>query len=325
MVQLICINRSIKLKVKLMNKLNILLIGAMLLLASCADEDLKPIITFDDAGKGAYPALIEEGDRQINLFDVAGSAYTYSIEFIDLKGGSLVSEYALDVSFEDKSGEKSAGPNRLRSFSSSEFETNGSGNKAISNITISSGDLLSAFGLSADDLAPGDNFAIDGVVSTTEGQVFRASNSSAAVNGAAFRGHFAWNMPVGCPSSLGGTYDVELVSAWCGNDPSGLGAYTVTLTSTSSGYDVDDFSFGAYNVCYGPTSARPLGNLRIVDVCNDISITGASQWGELYTWSDMSIDGSTWQFTWVNDYGEGGTSKVIRTDGSSWPDLVLSQ
>ena len=50
--------------------------STVLLIFSCKDDELKPILTFEDAGKGAYPRLVEEsGEKFLNLFDIAGSAY----------------------------------------------------------------------------------------------------------------------------------------------------------------------------------------------------------------------------------------------------------
>lgn len=308
-----------------MNKFKLFIFGGLILFfASCADEDAKPIITFDDAGKGAYPRLISEGTRDINLFDIANSSYTYSVEFIDVDGGNLVSTYDLQYTFEDNNpdigGDTSTGPNPLKSFSSSEFVGSAAGYKSVENVTISANELLAAAGMSADDLGPGDVFRITGSVTTTDGQTFAAGNSSSTVQGAAFRGHFNFNMAASCPSDLAGTYDVITTDSWCGSDQVPY-SNSVTFTSTATGYDVTDFSFGAYDVCYGPESARPLGNLRFLDICNVIEITGASQWGEVYTWTNFVIDGEVMSFDWVNDYGEGGSAQVIRPGG--WPPLTL--
>jgi len=300
----------------------LLFFGAVLIFAtSCKDDNLAPIATFDAAEKGAYPALIEEGVRDINLFDIAGSSYTYTIEFIDLEQGNLVSEYSLQLTYEDgdaSDGDNSAGPIEFKSWPSSSFETNANGFKGISNITISASEAMAAFGLS--DLGPGDVFRFQGRVTTTSGQSFMASNSSAAVNGAAFRGHFNFNLTAICPSALEGTYQAISTAIWCG----AADGYEKTINFSKDGktaYDIDDFSFGAYAPCYGEDAGLPLGNLRWVDVCNKISITGQSQWGEVYTYSNMSIDGNSLNFTWSNDYGEGATTELINPNG--WPPLEL--
>ena len=300
----------------------LLFFGAILILAtSCADDDLAPIITFEASEKGAYPALIEETVRDINLFDVAGSSYTYTIEFIDLEQGALVSEYSLSVTYDDgdpSDGDNSAGPIEFRTWPASSFETNANGFQGISNITITATEAMQAFGLT--EIGPGDIFRFAGMVTTTSGQSFTAANSSATVNGAAFRGHFNFNLTAICPSDLAGTFTAISTAIWCGA-PDGFET-TVTLTPDGeTAYEVDDFSFGAYDPCYGVDAGRPLGNLRLVDVCNTISVTGASQWGEIYTYSNLFVDGNSLNFTWINDYGEGATTELINPAG--WPDLSL--
>ncbi len=310
-----------------MKRLSLLLVVGLMILTSCADENKKPIITFDDSIKGAYVRLLSETARDINLFDIAGSVYTYSVEFVDLDQGNLISEYNLDVTFRDNNpsnGLSGAGPTRFRSYASSEFGTTDRGFKGIDNISISATELLSFFNLTTDDLLPGDQFVFNGTVVTTDGAVYGFSNSTAAVNGSAFQGHFDFTMSASCPTNLAGTYDATTIDTWCGD----TNPYTVpvTFTLTSSGYNIDDFSFGAYEVCYGGRSpydpgSLPLGNLRMVDVCNMITITGASQWGEIYTWHSLVADGTSLTVEWSNDYGEAGTSVITNPNG--WPALRL--
>lgn len=296
---------------------------SILFLASCADENLKPIITFDDSGKGAYPRLISEGVRDINLFDIGGSTYSYSVEFVDIDGGNSVASYDLTVTFEDNNpdnGDNSAGPVALRSYSSSEFTTNADGFKALDNVSVSANDVMSAIGVTADLLGPGDVFKVKGSVTTTDGSVYGASNSSPSVKGAAFRGHFDYNMAASCPTALDGTYDVSTTNSWCGSADVPY-ANSVSFTTTATGYDVSDFSFGAYDLCYGPDSARPLGSLRFLEICEKVEIVGASQWGEVYTWTNFVVDGENMSFDWTNDYGEGGSATVVKPGG--WPPLTL--
>ncbi|MFT4534150.1 MAG: hypothetical protein ACJA1A_002052 [Saprospiraceae bacterium] len=85
----------------------------------------------------------------------------------------------------------------------------------------------------------------------------------------------------------------------------------------------EDLSFGAFYPCYGTTSqgSLPLGDLRLIDIDNTLSFSGASQWGEVYSISNVSTDGATLTFNWVNDYGEGALIQLVRNDGEAWPDL----
>lgn len=99
-----------------------------------------------------------------------------------------------------------------------------------------------------------------------------------------------------------------------------------TYISYSTGPDgnfLNDMSMGAYYACYendGDQDALPLGDLRIVWDCNTFEIVGASQWGEIYSVTDIVIEGNTLSFSWTNDYGEGAMVTLVRKDGNEWID-----
>lgn len=308
-----------------MNQLKLFLcIGIILFFSSCGKENTKPIITFEDAEKGAYPRLLSENNRAINLLDIENSVYKYAIEFVDVEQGKLVISYDLQYIFEDNNpdigGNISKGPHPFKSFSSSDFTTNTNGFQGLEEISISAKELLTAACMSSEDLGPNDVFRITGSVTTKDGQTFAASNSSSSVKGAAFRGHFDYNRSVECPSELEGTYEVITTDSWCNSLDVPYNS-SITFTLTPTGYEVSDFTFGAYAICYGESEVRPFGNLRILDICNIIEITGTSRWGDRYTWSNLVIDDKVMTFDWINDYGQGGSAQVIRPKG--WPPLTL--
>ncbi len=289
-----------------------------MLWVGCADEELKPIITFDDAGKGAYPARISETDKLINLFDIAGSSYMYSVEFIDLEKGNLVAEYALDLTYEDNNpdnGDNSTGPTRFKAWTSADFVQMASGLKGIENITITGPEAISAAGTSNDQVLAGDKFIFTGTVTTVDGAVFRSTNSSATVNGAAFRGHFDFTLPAGCPSALEGTYAYDGTEGWCGEPVDG----NVDIIALGGGtYTFSDWSFGAYKPCYGATSVADSESLTFQDVCAEVSFVGnIDAFGDTWTYTS-SIEGDKWTITWENTYGESGTGVITHPSGS-WP------
>ena len=300
-----------------LNKLTVVLGAALMLMVSCADEDLKPIITFDDATKGAYVRLVDETDKLINLFDIPGSAYTYSVEFIDLENGALVSEYVVDLVYVDNdpdNGDNSTGPIEFRRFSQADFETNDAGLRSLSNITITGPDAIAAAGTTSDLVSPGDQFQFRGRVTTPDG-TWGAANSSATVNGAAFRGHFDFTMPAGCPSDLTGSFDFETSDIWCdGSSATG----SVDIEDLGAGvYQFSDWAFGAYGPCYGGGTAG--GDLTFTEVCAEVSFTGfTDSFGDTWTYTS-SIDetGTRWTITWDNTYGESATSVIINPAG--WP------
>jgi hypothetical protein len=287
----------------------------LIALVGCKDDSKAPIITFDQAIKGAYVRLIEEGAKTINLFDITGSKYTYSVEFVDLERGDLVAEYNLDVTFRDNSpqnGNSAAGPLRYKSFPASSFQTTANGYKGISNIEVPATDMLTLFGFAPEDLGAGDVFRVDGSLVLQDGSVYTFSNSTGAVNGSAFQGHFRFDLPAICPSSLQGSYDYVATSTFCGSLTSG----TVKIIANGGGsYDFDDWSLGSYPACYGGLAAS-WGQLEFKDVCNKVSFTGIiDNYGDTWTFTS-TVNGTEWTLGYVNTYGESGTA--IITNPAGW-------
>lgn len=298
-----------------LNKLIIVSLAMVFLLASCADEDLSPIVTFDSAGKGAYPRLLEEGDKLVNLFDVSGSQYNYSVEFVDAEQGNLVAEYVVDMTYQDNdpsNGDKSTGPIEFFKFSAGEFGTSTTGFKSMEGLSVKATDAMAAAGLTEDDLSPGDKFVFNGRVITTEGQTFQGSNSSASVVGSSFRGHFDFTLPVGCPSNLAGTFAYSTTAVFCDGSQTVTGE--VELIDLGAGqYTFSDWSFGAYSICYGSTSVANSTSLNFQDVCLNVTYTGfVDVYGDTWTFGN-EIDGETWTITWDNTYGESAVSVI------TWP------
>ena len=153
---------------------------------------MAPIFTFEDSGKGAYVKLLSESPRELDLANLGSASYTYDVEFVDFDNGNLVNQYDLTVEFLDNNpdnGDDSAGPLDFKSFSSGEFTTTAAGFKGFST-TITLNELLTLFNISADKLIANDRFRVRGTITLNDGRQFAFANSSAAVNGDAFQGHF---------------------------------------------------------------------------------------------------------------------------------------
>jgi len=285
-----------------------------IVVASCADPDLKPIVTFDDAAHGAYPRLLSSaGSTLINIqtqADFDASSYTYSIQMIDVANGANVASYTVNVEY--VSGGASLGPVELRSFSASDF-TMEDGKTVLNNVTITSADVTGAFGLTYASLSPGDNFNITGVIVQQNGLIHTGATSSATINGTAFQGHFDFTLPAACPTDLTGTYDYVTTNAWC--DGTGISG-TVDIVALGGGrYTFDDFSFGAYSICYSPTSTADQPSLNFTDVCQVVSFTGFSDsYGDTWTFTS-GIVGNDWNISWVNTYNESGDAVVTFPGG----------
>lgn len=314
-----------------LKKVFIVILGIVVL--SCADPDLKPIVTFDDAGHGAYPRLLEEtGEQNVNFFDMASSQYSYSVEFVDENKGNNVATYVLELEYSDVNGVDDVAAFDWKSFESSSFTTSADGYKAVENVVISASEMISAVGLTEADISQADIFRVNGKLVMGNGNIHTGDNSSATVQGAAFRGHFDMTLPVVCPSELAGTHTIVSTVGWCGTTISGGETTWVSVSngvySVDASYLTGDYSFGAYDACYGDGATfgsagfGPQGNLRINDLCNSLYWTGASQWGELYWFNSVSVSGPTLILDWENDYGEAGVTTLTREGGANWPALV---
>jgi len=129
--------------------------------------------------------------------------------------------------------------------------------------------------------------------------------------------------PCACASLLAGehTYVTTPNIAWCEGDGSDAMG-TVTFTEGDAGvYAIDDFSFGAYAVC--GSTAFPDGTLSVSDVCNQLTLGGADQWGDSYEWSITDISGADMTISWSNTYGEAGVT-VLTNGSGDWPALEMA-
>ena len=291
-----------------------------MMVIGCKDEELAPIITFDSAGKGAYPALVDRNGGDIQSNDLAGSTHSYTIEFIDLEKGALVAEYKTEVSFTDfdeSDGNSSAGPVPLRSFTSADFSPQASGNLGLS-VSETGNDVVNALGLSASDLAGGGRFDVAGTVTTVDGAVFRSGNSSAAVNGAAFRGFFDYTLFVVCPSDLGGTYSVVTTGTSTDGCCSGMEwnvETEVTLTDNGSGeYEISDWTGGLYTewyTIYGINDSHLPGTIK--DACNVVDLlTDTEPFGETLKGDGRVNADGTISLKWETGYGDKGTLTMTK-------------
>lgn len=300
-------------------KISIILGAFLLMVTSCADEDLAPIVTFDQATTGAYPRLLDNTSTTVNLFDIDGSQFDYTVEFVDIEQGNQVAEYVLEMTFEDNNpdnGDDSAGPLEFRRFTQDDFTTNANGFREIS-VSISANDAIAAAGTSADALEPGDAFVFVGRLILTDGREFADVNSAPQITGSAFRGFFDFTMTASCPSDLTGSYEYTTTDIWCG---AGEQTGTVDIVAEGSGvYQFSDWSFGTYDgVCYSGGTPPPAG-MTFQDVCNEVSFTAfVSQYGDTFEFTS-SIEGNEWTIQWQNDFGEAATSVIRFPNGADWP------
>lgn len=303
----------------------------VLLFGACKDPDLAPIATFDQSTKGAYVRVVEQSENTVNLDDIDNSQFTYTVEFVDLEKGDLVSEYNLQVSFQDNddsNGDKSVGPFDIRNWTAADFSTNKDGFKGLENIQISAKEVLDKTGITAADISYGDIFKFTGSVTKTDGAVYSAENSSASVNGASFRGFFNFSLTARCPTNLAGSYGYTTTSTSvvCGitekeatEDLSGM----VTIEALEDGkYQFSDWSFGSFSVCYEAGTIENSSSLQFADYCDQLNYVGKTDsFGDVWTFSS-TIDGNDWTINWSTSAGDAG--KTVVTNPNGW-DLVIDE
>ncbi len=192
----------------------------LFLFTSCEDEDLKPILTFEDAGKGAFVRLVSlNRDLVIDPTKISESGIDMDVDFVDPQGGQTITDYNIFISFVDNTpdnGDATAEEALIRSFGTSDFSTSEMGNPGL-NVNIPAADMLSTLGLAESDLSATDRFTIRSEIIDQEGRVFSAANSAPPIANFmdAFNGAFRYNLNVACPVAddfYAGTYQMEYVT-----------------------------------------------------------------------------------------------------------------
>jgi len=176
-------------------------------------------------------------------------------------------------------------------------------------VSLTAAEAVDGFGMTVDDIKLGDSFIFTfDKVQTASGTY--PSQEVVAAN-------------VACPSSLAGEHTFVSTANFntgvydpCNATVEG----SVIWTATAAGiYSIDDFSFGTYLPCYG--GGFPEGDLAVNDVCTEVTLTGVSQFGEVYTWDITEVNGKEMTIVWINDFGEGGTTVLTNGNDKDWPPL----
>lgn len=320
-----------------------------LLAISCADEPL-PFETFEDLQKGAFSRLLSTNNGSFFFTDPDNSAFTFNVEYYSENNGGEVAANEWFVRHRNNVTGDVSEPVLLSRLEASQFGTDEKSGLPTGSFAFDLNAALSALGITIDDVNGGDDMIFDGYVVLKDGRRFGPDNTGGAVQGGAgFDGIFRFIKPLLCVSNLEGTYDVVTTVTsqgagigWdncAGNtyegtvkivqyDPEGApGQYAFYTPTGADGAELNDASIGAYNMCYGTTEQGTLPCnsadicIYVTDACNKLSISGSSQWGEAYTITEVSVDGANLTYAWTNDYGEGASSVITRTDGTSWPAL----
>lgn len=310
---------------------------------SCADEPL-PFDTFDEYAKGAFSRLLSTDNGTFFLTDPDNASFTFDVEYYSENNGGEVDSHEWFVRHRNNVDGTLSEPALLVSTSNSSFGTNDKSGLPSASFSFSLNESLSAMGKTIDDLNGGDDIIYDGYIVMKDGRRFGPDNTGGSVQGGAgFDGIFRFIKPLLCPSELAGTYNAVATNSsqgagigWddcAGNTWEGeltfvsVGDGEYTITTKNGDLELDDMSFGNFYACYESDAQGSMPNadpanrtLTLIDACNQLSFKGSSQWGEVYTFTEVKVEGSSLTLAWTNDYGEGGSTVITRDEGN-WPDL----
>ncbi len=319
---------------------------AIFTFVSCSEKD-RAFTEIQDAEQGAIPRLVEGVNGQLDFEhpnNPDSSFISFTVEFYDNNNGNNVTEYEWSASYGDLFG-----PAVIRTFTAADFSPNADGLPQLS-VNIPFTEIFDALGMTIDDFLLTTNFVLDAKLRTNSGQEFGFDNSGPTILGQpTFAALFRVNpVPVikkPCISDLVGNYEAAVTvtnqmasigwddcggNTWNGtvrieaeHDPTtfDVGSYVIFSTDPTAMIENEDASFGVYRGCYGIADDGgnlPLGDLRISESCGIMAFTGASQWGEVWTYTLVEVNGPDLTLGMVNDYGEGGEVILTRTDGTTW-------
>ncbi len=321
-----------------------LLVGALTFF-SCQEKD-RAFPEFEDLEKGAYPRLVEGvfGDLDYENFDNAdSSSLSFTVEFYDENNGADVTEYSWSVKYGD-----TFGPTTFKTYAKSDFTTNADGLPQLT-ATFTFAEIFTALGMTIDDFELTTDFQLDATLTMANGKSFTFDNTGSNIIGQpTFQGMFRYTPAVTkkpCNSILAGTFVESSVTntapnpdigwaacagnTWIGevrleavHDPATFdpGLYNVYSTDSTLAVEYNDASFGNYYPCYAPAdgTSLPLGDVQVTESCGKMGFSGASQWGEVFTFNKVEVDGPKLTLGWENDYGEGGEVILTRDDGTAW-------
>ncbi|MBX2927567.1 MAG: hypothetical protein KF852_06990 [Saprospiraceae bacterium] len=317
-------------------------------IASCTDF-VDPTIPYNNFDTGVYLRTLVAPSPSFNFFALGASEFKVTVEAVDIEDGKLVRDVEVfvarrrvqTVTPEVKIGTIAAADFQPHTLTLPDVHPPSGSKYPAATFTIGIAAVLQAMGMTEADINGGDFFEFRLLLNTTDGRTFTNTNLSPDISGGLYyRSPFFYRIPVVCPSSLAGTYDLSTVG-WCGNSYTGRARIVVDpIVNTSyilqvdlDGTFVDDFSLGSYRVCYGAATAPPgsAAGLRLNDACGQISFNtaGSSPWGDQFFLEEVTVAGSVLTLkvrsSWDTGGGvfEGGTATLTRTDGTNWPPLRL--
>lgn len=308
-----------------------MLVTMLVFITSCTDfvEPRIPYSTFDT---GAYLRTTARTSTSFNFFDLANSKFDITVEAVDAENGATVETVEVSVrkrrlipgvglEYVPAAGAGGAVNSVvIKTIPGSAFTQTPDSKFLRTQIVVTSAEANTALGITNAQVNGGDVYEFRLKLTDKKGRVFTDVNASADIKGGLFYASpFLYNVSVVCPSDLGGTFQFSQsdMSSPYGECPGTItGTVTLTPVPNTTSYTVSDATFGFWD-CYGDTFTGT--GVRMSDACGVLSMSGADKYGDTYSMTFISNDGTNLVFTWRNTSNETGRVTLIANPGKPWP------
>ena len=287
----------------------------MMVVLSCTDF-VDPAIPFSNFDTATYLRTIT-APTTVNFFTMSSATFILTIEAVDAEAGTSVQE--VQVFVKRRRGATTSAEKSLITVPGSAFTPEGKYTRTT--ITVPFTTVLTAMGFTQAEMNGGDFVEYRLALLDKKGRNFTNTNLSPDVSGGVFYSSpFFYRVALVCPSDLGGTfaYSSTNMQSIYGSCP-GTITGSVSLTRVSAGstsYIVSDATFGFWN-CYGDVFTGT--GVRLNDACGGLSFSGTDRYGDAYTFTFISNNGTSLVFKWVNAGAEEGTVTLTANAGKPWP------
>ncbi|HNR06964.1 MAG TPA: hypothetical protein PKM27_06570 [Saprospiraceae bacterium] len=172
-----------------MKKMLILSLG-FVLFGSCEIDDLNKIDLLN-LDNGAYMRTISPTAANMAFLktELGTASLTFTVEAVDPDRGAQFGSYDLAVEFRDRTasnGNNSVALKNLKSIAPTGFTTDPTSGYLRGTFTISSAEIMTALGVTADKVSVGDSFDVFSTLVTKDGRKFSDKNTDPDILGGAF-------------------------------------------------------------------------------------------------------------------------------------------
>ena len=298
--------------------LSLIFLGALIINFGCENEDLDPRPDLNDS-VGAVTLVTLNPTK--TFFNANNDLNLEEVEFeIDVDGFDITEVTSVDIVLVYT--EKDGAIDPFLGIVDSVYAPINLGTISTfpSTVTITGAQVATALTKTVGDFEVGDSFEVTFPITTADGRVLTVALSSDLCNQPAqpsFGGcSVAWG--IACPSELAATVDWEITSSnWPASTTTGT--FDMVETGSNGVYTWGTYTFGFYQFNYGCCEQTSASALKIVDVCQTLSLTPADSFGCPWSMTVDSVVGDVLTVTLSAGCGGGVTTVALtRQDGSNW-------